>query len=149
MLFAAACAMLSACNSNGKTAANASGEDSTVDSVQAATADSAIYTGIMPAADCFGIRYHVAIAKDSTNGFDIEEAYMKSENEVDTARYYKGIADIIKSKDGKKTYYSFDTDGSESIKFLILNDSTLRMVSADLQEPVAKEGMSYDLKLTK
>ncbi len=149
ILFAAACAMFAACNNTGKTGANANGQDSTVDSMEAATADSAIYEGMMPAADTYGIRYHLAIAKDSTNGFDIEEAYMKSETEVDTARYYKGIADVIKSKDGKKTYYSFDTDGSESIKFLVLNDSTLRMVNDQLEEPIAKEGMNYDLKLKK
>lgn len=147
-LFAAACAIFAACNNNGKTASNANGQDSTADTTMTATADSSVYMGMTPAADTYGIRYHLALANDSTNGFHLEQAYMKSENEVQQASHYTGVAEIIKSKDNK-TYYSFKTDGNETIKFLVVNDSTLRMVNDQLEEPEAMEGMNYDLKLQK
>lgn len=137
MIFAAAATMLAACN-NGKTATNATGSDTIV-------TDSAIYEGITPAADCFGIRYRVALAQDSTLGFSLEEAYLKSENEVDTAISCTGVAEV--KKVGEKTYYVLSA-GKDAVpyNFLQLNDSTLRMVNADLEESVNKD-LNYDLKL--
>lgn len=147
-LFAAACAIFAACNNNGKTASNTNGQDSTADTTMTATADSSVYMGMTPAADTYGIRYLLVLANDSTHGFQLEQAYMKSENEVQQASHYSGVAEIINSKDNK-TYYSFKTDGNETIKFLVVNDSTLRMVNDQLEEPEAMEGMNYDLKLQK
>ena len=93
ILFAAACALLTACG-NGKTAGNAEG----VNSLDSVAADSAVYTGVLPAADVFGIRYRLALAQDSTNGFNLTQEYLKSENEVDTTFTYTGTADIKKSE---------------------------------------------------
>ena len=98
MFMVAACAAMVACN-NGKTTANNEGADSAVQD-SAVAGDSAVYEGLTPAADVAGIKYRVALAKDSSNGF------------------------------------------------LVVNDSTLRLVNSDFEEPaVNTKDMNYDLKL--
>ncbi|GAB6983033.1 hypothetical protein JCM15908A_14080 [Prevotella dentasini JCM 15908] len=144
----AACAAMVACN-NGKTTANNESSDTTA--ADTVAADSAIYEGMTPAADVYGIKYRVALAQDSTNGFSLSEAYMKSETEIDTASNYNGKYEIVKKDvNGKSnTYYQFALGADDKATFLVLNDSTLRMVNSDFEEAVAKEGMNYDLKLQK
>lgn len=145
ILFAVACALLTACG-KGKTAGNAEG----VDSLDSVAADSAVYTGVLPAADVFGIRYRLALAQDSTNGFTLTEEYLKSENEVEKTFSFAGKAETKKDeKDAAKTYYVLNTGkADETYNFLVLNDSTLRMVSDDLKE-AAGSALNYDLKLQK
>lgn len=145
ILFAVACALLTACG-KGKTAGNAEG----VDSLDSVAADSAVYTGVLPAADVFGIRYRLAVAQDSTNGFSLAEEYLKSENEVGATFSYTGTAEILKGKgEPGKTYYMLKTGDKDNVyNFLVLNDSTLRMVSDDLKE-AAGSALNYDLKLQK
>ncbi len=65
MFLVAACAAMVACN-NGKTTANNEGADSAVQD-SAAAGDSAVYEGLTPAADVAGIKYRIALAKDSSN----------------------------------------------------------------------------------
>ncbi|WP_025003188.1 copper resistance protein NlpE N-terminal domain-containing protein [Prevotella dentasini] len=148
ILMVAACAAMVACN-NGKTTANNESSDTTA--ADTVAADSAIYEGMTPAADVYGIKYRVALAQDSTNGFSLSEAYMKSETEIDTASNYNGKYEIVKKDvNGKSnTYYQFALGADDKATFLVLNDSTLRMVNSDFEEAVAKEGMNYDLKLQK
>lgn len=149
MLLVAACAAMVACN-NGKTTANKETSDSTcLDSV---AADSAIYEGMLPAADVSGIKYRIALATDSTHGFSASEAYMRSETEADTVYNYTGKYQIIKKdiKGKSNTYYQLELGKDNKTNFLVLNDSTLRMVNTDFEEPdVQTKGMSYDLKLKK
>ena len=45
------------------------GADSSAQDSTAAAGDSAVYEGLTPAADVAGIKYRVALAKDSSNGF--------------------------------------------------------------------------------
>ena len=80
MLMVAACAAMVACN-NGKTTANNESNDSAAQDT-AAAGDSAVYEGMTPAADVAGIKYRVALAKDSSNGFSVVESYMKSNTEL-------------------------------------------------------------------
>ncbi|MCR5077158.1 MAG: copper resistance protein NlpE [Prevotella sp.] len=148
MLLVAACAAMVACN-NGKTTANNESNDTTAQDT--AVADSAVYEGMTPGADVFGIKYRVALAEDSTNGFSLSEAYMESETETDTVSNYNGKYEVVKKnvKGKDNTYYQFVLGKDNEVNFLVLNDSTLRMVNSDFEEPVAAEGMSYDLKLKK
>jgi uncharacterized lipoprotein NlpE involved in copper resistance len=142
MLFACT-AIMASCN-NGKTTSTAEAEDTT-------TVDSVVYEGMVPAADCYGINYRLAMAQDSTMEFSLTESYMRSETEVDTTFSYKGsaVADT-KTADGKENnYLKLPTAENDTIYFLVLNDSILRMVNADLEEAVKTEGISYDLKLVK
>ena len=136
-------AMMTACN-NGKT--------STAEAVDSVATDSAVYEGVVPAADSFGISYRLALASDSTKGYSLTQSYMKSETEIDTTFEYAGTVEETKATVGGKenTYYKLLVTGEEpAAYFMVLNDSTLRMVNSELEEPVAHEGMSYDLKLVK
>ncbi len=146
----AACAAMVACN-NGKTAKNVEPADSAATDTTAAMTDSTVYEGMTPAADCAGIKYHLALATDSTNGFSATESYMESDTEAKSTESYTGKYEIVKKDvNGKEnTYYTFEFGKDHKVNFLVANDSTLRMVNADFEEAVAKEGMSYDLKLKK
>ena len=144
MLMVAACAAMVACN-NGKTTANNEGKDSTQDSSVAA--DSAVYEGMTPAADVAGIKYRVALAQDSTNGFSVSESYMKSDTEADTTYNYTVKKDV---KGKSNTYYQFELGKDNKTNFLVVNDSTLRLVNSDFEESaVNSKDMNYDLKLKK
>ena len=148
MFMVAACAAMVACN-NGKTITNADSTDSVAqDSV--AAVDSAVYEGMTPAADVAGIKYRVALAKDSSNGFNVSEAYMKSDSEADTVYNYTGNYVVLKKdvKGKENTYYQFDLGKDNKVNFLVVNDSTLRLVNTDFEEPaINSKEMNYDLKL--
>ena len=148
MLMVAACAAMVACN-NGKTTANNESNDSAAQDT-AAAGDSAVYEGMTPAADVAGIKYRVALAKDSSNGFSVVESYMKSNTEADTTYNYTGKYQVIK-KDvmgTSNTYYQFELGQDNKTNFLVVNDSTLRLVNSDFEEPaVNSKDMNYDLKL--
>lgn len=143
-LFLFACAaMIAACN-NSKTTTTAAENDTTA-------MDSTVYEGMTPAADTHGINYRLAMAQDSTMGFALTQSYMKSETEVDTTFHYNGVAvSATKNVNGKdNSYYKLPLAKNDTLYFMVLNDSTLRMVNADFEEAVKTEGMSYDLKLVK
>jgi hypothetical protein len=136
-------AMMASCN-NGKT--------TTAEAGDAATTDSVVYEGMTPAADCYGINYRLVMSQDSTMGFTMAQSYMKSETEADTTFNYQGVAvAATKTVDGKENnYLKFPIAENDTTYFLVLNDSTLRMVNSDLEEAVMQNGdMLYDLKLVK
>ena len=148
MFLVAACAAMVACN-NGKTTANKEGADSAVQD-SAAAGDSAVYEGLTPAADVAGIKYRVALAKDSSNGFSVSESYMKSASEADTVYNYTGKYQVVEKdvKGKKNTYYQFELGKDNKTNFLVVNDATLRLVNSDFEEPaVNTKDMNYDLKL--
>ena len=149
MFLVAACAAMVACN-NGKTTANNEDADSAVQD-SAAAGDSAVYEGLTPAADVAGIKYRVALAKDSSNGFSVSESYMKSASEADTVYNYTGKYQVVEKdvKGKKNTYYQFELGKDNKTNFLVVNDSTLRLVNSDFEEPAVntKDMMNYDLKL--
>ena len=149
MFMVAACAAMVACN-NGKTTANNGGADSSAQDSTAAAGDSAVYEGLTPAADVAGIKYRVALAKDSSNGFSVSEAYMKSASEADTVYNYNGKYQVIEKdvKGKKNTYYQFELGKGNKTNFLVVNDSTLRLVNDEFEEPTTNtKDMNYDLKL--
>ena len=142
ILFACA-AIMAACNESKKATPVATEDTVAVDSV--------VYEGMTPAADCHGINYRLAMSQDSTMGFNLNQSYMKSETEVDTSFNYNGTAiAVTKTIDGNENnYFKLPLEENDTLFFMVLNDSTLRMVNAEFEEPVKTEGMSYDLKLVK
>ncbi|EFA43763.1 hypothetical protein HMPREF0645_1777 [Hallella bergensis DSM 17361] len=142
ILFACA-AIMAACNESKKATPVATEDTVAVDSV--------VYEGMTPAADCHGINYRLAMSQDSTMGFNLNQSYMKSETEVDTSFNYNGTAiAVTKTIDGKENnYFKLPLEENDTLFFMVLNDSTLRMVNAEFEEPVKTEGMSYDLKLVR
>lgn len=113
----------------------------TLENEQQCTNDSTIYTGTIPAADCDGIAVRVALANDADQGCHVTSTYVEP-----------GEEDLMVSQDGTyekmehdgKSYYKLTCNGDTSY-YLILDDTTLRMVNRDLEEPIQTEGMSYDL----
>ncbi len=140
----AACAVFAACGQSSKGSANAEGTDSTA----VATSDSVVYEGVVPAADCPGIRYELVMANDTTNGFTLTTTMLEAENGQDVTTKFDGKAEIIEQKtaDGERKFYKLASD-KEAVYLLVVNDSTLRLVNDRLEE--AASNLNYDLKLKK
>ncbi len=131
--------LFAACN-NGKTAA-------TVENADSLTNDSVYYEGTVPAADGPGVKYEVALASDTTNGFRMTTTYLEASDGKDEVMLTTGVAEMVKKTvEGKdESYYKFIAkDGSGETIFKMVGDSILRMVSADFEE--AESDMNYDLK---
>ena len=113
--------------------------------------DSTVYEGLTPAADTYGIRYRLALTSDSAMSFNLTQSYMKSETKVEKTYNYSGkVISLTKTVNGaEKSYYRLPTEPNDTINFLVLNDSTLRMVNDQFEEPVTAQGMNYDLKRVK
>ena len=149
LMILAATALLASCNNNKNGNATSPANDSTAvadssgaDTTAAAT-DSLVYEGMVPAADCEGIRYRIAMDAAKKN-FSMKEDYMETEKKVKDTFYETGkIAPYEKA--GKKAL-KFTTTGNDSYYFLAVDGNTLRLVNEDLEEGVAG---NYDLKLAK
>ena len=151
LLLVAACAAIMACDNKAKTAQTGENVDSAfmeLDSAQTPAADSLRFEGVVPAADGPGIRYQIAIANDTTEGFTLVETYLEAEGGKDQTFTYTGKKETVKQtvKGEEKTAYKFnlDKDGGAEY-FLLVNDSTLRLVNDKLEESATK-GLNYDLK---
>ena len=150
LLMIAVCAAMVACN-NGKTTANAGSADSAATDSTTAMADTTVYEGMIPAADCAGIKYRIAMATDSTNGFPVTQSYMESDTKAKTTENFTGKYEIVNKKgnNSDEVYYTFALGKDYKVNFKLVNDSTLRFVNNEFKEPEAVKGMSYDLKLKK
>ena len=146
LVLMAACATMVACQQKGKTEKSAEANDS----AKVEATDSMRYAGEDPAADGPGIRYEIALAADSTNGFSVKQTYLEAEKGKDLVYNYTGKAEKIEKdvKGTKKVGFKFAMGKDETVYFLQANDSTLRMVDENLQETGIK-GLNYDLKLVK
>lgn len=137
-----------ACQNNGKTAAaDATADSLTTDSL---TTDSLYFEGEVPGADVASIRYTIALAKDSTNGFRLTTTYVEDDKGKGEVFNRVGKKEIIKKTiNGKEeTVYKF-TDGKDGSAeyFKLVGDSVLRMVNDNFEEAVAGNPSDYDLKL--
>lgn len=149
LMILAVAALFASCNSNKNGNANAVANDTTAvndsnasDSAKAA-GDSLVYEGMVPAADCAGIRYRVAMDAAKKN-FSMKEEYMETDTKVKETMFEDGsIAPYEKA--GKKAL-KLTTKGNDSYYLMTVDDNTLRMVNEDLEEGVAG---NYDLKLAK
>ena len=141
LLFAASAAMI-ACQNNGKTAANAAGNDSAATDTVAV--DTFVYEGEIPGADASSV-YTLKLANDSTDGFAL---HIQSSQDQAKPEDYTGKKVVeTKKVDGKDvTVYKFAL-GKDTTYFKVVNDSTLRMVNDQAEEAASK--LSYDLKLKK
>ena len=145
----AVAALFASCNSNKNGNAHAVANHSTAVNDSNATGstkaagDSLVYEGMVPAADCEGIRYRIAMDAAKKN-FSMKEDYMETEKKVKETFYETGkIAPYEKA--GNKAL-KFTTTGNDSYYFLTVDGNTLRLVNEDLEEGVAG---NYDLKLAK
>ena len=149
---AAAVALLSLAACSG----NKSASDQTV---AEETSKNVTYDGILPAADCDGIRYTLNLdyAGDNDGSYKLDQIYLIVDKTVPSG--YKDKASFksegnfaVESKDAKKyiklTEAAKPDATPEVMYFLVDSDSTLTMVNADL-EVSTSPGLNYTLKLEK
>lgn len=128
--------LFAACN-NGKTV-------ETVENTDSLALDSVYYEGTLPAADGPGIKYEIALATDSTNGFRITSTYLEAEDGKDVTFVSNGQVETVKAEGKEDTFYKFAAGENETVVFKVMGDSILRMVNAEFEEMTGD--MNYDLK---
>lgn len=122
-----------------------------------------VYTGVLPAADCDGVRYTLTLDYDHNQkdgDYDLVETYLRSDSTA-MAGYkdiatYRSEGDFTVEKQGEKTYLKLVKDAKDSstgsietpLYFVVDSDSTLSMANAQLEVPETP-GMNYTLKLGK
>ena len=137
----AACAFFAACQQKGKGVVNANESEATMaDSVQH---DTLVYEGEGPAADGT-YKYTLSLYGDSINECAFEEVGITQKG-TDTLARTTGL--VAFHNHGGKKYLRVQEHKEDSLTFLQLNDSTLRLVSNDFKE--AGSGLNADLKLKK
>ncbi len=145
LLFFAIVVVMAGCRGkNNKQEANTVADSTAIATYTASTAnDSLVYEGTVPAADCAGIRYRIAMDARK-KAFSMKEDYMESDTKVKDSFIERGTVEPY-SKNGKKGLkLSTGRNGSE-LYFVSVGDSVLRMVNNELEEAVTK--LNYDLKL--
>ena len=108
-----------------------------------------VYTGVIPAADCDGVRYTLSLDYDNNDNdgdYRLVETYLKSDSVA--ALGYKDVAtfasegDFTVTKQDGKTYLKLVKDKEDSsakavdtLYFLVDSDSTLTLVNDQLSPP--------------
>lgn len=122
-----------------------------------------VYTGVMPAADCDGVRYTLTLDYDDDakdGDYKLVETYIQAD--TTSMIGYKDLnsfaseGDFTVNKQGDKTYLKLVKDQKDSsansvdgpLYFIVDSDSTITMANAEL-ETSTTPGMNYTLKLAK
>lgn len=111
------------------------------------------YEGILPAADCEGIKYLLAIQEqenDSTGTYTLTTTYIGADNGKDKIFTSTGKRMILQGTPGNKNtvvYQLIPNDGSEKINFLAEGDSALTLVGKDFKKAMSK--LNYTIKKIK
>ena len=143
LVYSGIMAVLLSCQS--KTAKNVS-----VDNETTQCEHSQVYKGLLPAADCSGIEYTLGI--DTLNdSYHLTTVYIDAEGTGKNLSFTsEGKRSMIHRGEGEdaRVFYKLTPCGKDtaSVYFMVVNDSTLRLVNADLQEPTNKT--LYDIVTT-
>ena len=112
-----------------------------------------VYEGILPAADCEGIKYLLTIQSQENSGngnYSLTTTYIGADKGKDQSFQSKGkrlTQRGIPSNKNATVYQLIPEDGSESIFFLAQGDSTLTLLSSDMELP--ESGLNYTIKKVK
>lgn len=134
-VFSGIMAVLLSCQS--KTAKNVS-----VDNEPAQCEHTQVYKGLLPAADCSGIEYTLGI--DTLNdSYHLTTVYIDAEGTGKNLSFTsEGKRSMIHRGEGEdaRVFYKLTPCGKDtaSVYFMVVNDSTLRLVNTNLQEPTNK-----------
>ena len=99
-----------------------------------------VYKGVLPAADCPGIVYDLTLIGDSVYSLDM--TYIEGIDGKDVTFSSTGNVDYTQQGDKRAVILKPSTD-EVATYFLVINDSTLRMVNDSLQE--IPNNLNYDL----
>ena len=110
----------------------------------------AVYEGVLPAADGPGIQYVLSVDSVGPNGesgYTLVTTYLDAEGQgTNTSFPSKGKRQVIQKdvNNNKKTAYKLTPDNGDSpVYFVVVNDTTLRLVNDSLQEAVSD--LNYDI----
>lgn len=154
MMIAAIAAALVSCKSKGTNNNDSASTNETVMAVTENAAAEVVYKGILPAADGPGIQYVLKLDNINSTGegtYTLETTYLEAEGAgKDKSFTSKGKKQIIQKdvNNEKKTAIKLIPDDSDTpIYFVIVNDSTLRLVNEELQEAAGE--LNYDIVLVR
>ena len=112
----------------------------------------AVYEGLLPAADGPGIQYVLSVdsvGPDGESGYTLVTTYLDAEGQRKEQRAsLPKVKNKVIKKDSeqqtKKTAYKLTpSDGDAPVYFVVVNDTTLRLVNDSLQEAVSD--LNYDI----
>ena len=147
MMIAAFAAALVSCQSKGTQNNDAVAVDEGVMAVAGNDSSAvAVYEGILPAADGPGIQYVLSV--DSVeSGYTLVTTYLDAEGPGKNKSFTsKGKKEVIQKdvNNKKKTVIKLTPDdGDTPVYFVVVNDTTLRLVNDSLQEAVSD--LNYDI----
>ena len=152
MMIAAIAAALVSCQSKGTQNNDTVAMDESVMAVTGNDSSAvAVYEGILPAADGPGIQYVLSVdsvGPDGESGYTLVTTYLDAEGPRKRTRAFtsKGKKEVIqKDVDNKKktAIKLTPNDGDTPVYFVVVNDTTLRLVNDSLQEAVSD--LNYDI----
>ena len=154
LMFAALISALASCQSNSKKAAQAELADSAIAALPIMEVDE-VFTGTIPAADGPGIDFVLTLGV-TTDGIDtlytLDMTYLDAagpgKNQTFTSKGKKKEIHKVVNNKPKKAVKLTPDDGNTPMYFVIVNDTTLRMVNdSTLQETISQS--VYDLTKVK
>ena len=154
LMFAALVAALASCQSNNKKTVQAEMADTTMDALPIMEVDE-VFTGTIPAADGPVIDFVLTLGV-TTDGIDtlytLDMTYLDAagpgKNQTFTSKGKKNEIHKVVNNKPKKAVKLTPDDGNSPMYFVIVNDTTLRMVNdSTLQETISQS--VYDLTKVK
>ena len=149
IMLAAVVAALASCQSKANKAAEAQA-DSLALAMTPITELTEVYEGTLPAADGPGIQYVLSVdsvGPDGESGYTLVTTYLDAEGQGKNKSFTsKGKKQVIKKtvNNKQKTAYKLTpSDGDAPVYFVVVNDTTLRLVNDSLQEAVSD--LNYDI----
>ena len=151
MMITAFAAALVSCQSKGTQNNDAVAVDEGVMAVAGNDSSAvAVYEGILPAADGPGIQYVLSVdsvGPDGESGYTLVTTYLDAEGPGKNKSFTsKGKKEVIQKdvNNKKKTVIKLTPDdGDTPVYFVVVNDTTLRLVNDSLQEAVSD--LNYDI----
>ena len=149
IMLAAVVAALASCQSKANKTAEAEA-DSLAIAMTPITELTEVYEGTLPAADGPGIQYVLSVdsvGPDGESGYTLVTTYLDAEGPGKNKSFTsKGKKEVIQKdvNNKKKTVIKLTPDdGDTPVYFVVVNDTTLRLVNDSLQEAVSD--LNYDI----
>ena len=148
ILLAAVVAALASCQSKANKAAEAEADSLAVAAMTPMSDATEVFEGTLPAADGPGIKYVLALnamtdGPDTTYTLDLTYLDPKGGDKTVTSTGKQQMIHKIVKKQPKKAVKLTPSNGDAPLYFVIVNDTTLRMVNDSLQESVSD--LNYDI----
>ncbi len=149
-MIAAIAAALVSCQSKGNQNNNSAMDEGVMAVAGNDSSAVAVYEGILPAADGPGIQYVLSVDSVGPNGesgYTLVTTYLDADgagqNKSFTSKGKKEVIQKDVNKNKKTAYKLTPNNGDAPVYFVVVNDTTLRLVNDSLQEAVSD--LNYDI----